>query len=251
MDRHKLWMIDHDSEFEDLPRVQAAYDMAELIDSAYADRLSEEVLKYPYKCVTEEDRDYHRLCGRINACHQKLQMMHYAKRNAISWRKEFETTQNMTFPCLFGTDRTKLLFYAESTVLFARNALDVAAPVFSQLFFGRRIDSFNDLTKKIMKDTDAGVLQSYFTFLDSVPDHAFRMLCGASRGRALRDIIVHQTNLNLAYAEYKVDSEKEKLFVIASDVAQIEFDLFLEIVCDGVEEMLGKLCSEAGKLSKT
>lgn len=44
--------------------------------------------------------------------------------------------------------------------------------------------------------------------------HAFRLLCGSERGRALRDQIIHQTNIRLDFLEYKKGSDKEKLFII-------------------------------------
>ena len=43
---------------------------------------------------------------------------------------------------------------------------------------------------------------------------AYRLLCGSEKGRALRDIIIHQANVNLIYSEYRENSEKERLFLI-------------------------------------
>lgn len=164
--------------------------------------------------------------------------------------KKFETTQNMNFPALFGTDRTKILFYIESTVLLARNVLDVAATFFARLLLNRRTDSFNDLSKRLLKEKQQEYmpLQQYFNAAGDNPTHTYRLLCGVTRGRSLRDIIIHQTNIRIEYLEYRENSEKEKLFVIIKDTPPIEFDDFLTGLCAGVEEILRVMTTETYKL---
>ena len=213
------------------------------------------ILKNPsfhrYDDLTEEEKEYLHLSAKIVACHQKLNMMQFARKHAIESRKEFETTQNMCCPALFGVDRTQILFYTESVVLFARNALDIAATFFAKLLLNVRTDSFNDLTKKLInvKTDKYAAFKNYFEFIGEDSAHAFRLLCGVTKGRALRDIIVHQTNIDIEYSEYKEKSEKEKLFVFVKDVLVFEFDEFLTNLCDGVEEILMFMISETCRLN--
>lgn len=149
-------------------------------------------------------------------CHQKIKMMLFAEKCAIKTLNEFEISQNMEMPCLFGDDETTLLYHTESTILFARNALDVVATIFHYIAFHERCDSFNKFTKRILKDESDKFfyLKSYICEIDKLDIHAFRLLCGSEKGRALRDQIVHQTNINLDYYEYKEGSDKEKLFIL-------------------------------------
>ena len=149
-------------------------------------------------------------------CHQKIKMMLFAEKCAIENLSEFEISQNMEMPCLFGDDETRLLYHTESTILFAINALDVAATIFHYLVFNQRNDSFNKFIKKILKDeSDKFIyLKSYICEINKLDIHAFHLLCGKEKGRSLRDQIVHQTNIRLDYYEYKEGSDREKLFVV-------------------------------------
>lgn len=54
-------------------------------------------------------------------------MMLYAKDKFIEVKEDFESTHNMDIPAFYGMGKTGLLFYFESMIVFARNALDVAA----------------------------------------------------------------------------------------------------------------------------
>lgn len=91
-------------------------------------------------------------------------------------------------------------------------------------------------------------LQQYFNAAGDNPTHTYRLLCGVTRGRSLRDIIIHQTNIRIEYLEYRENSEKEKLFVIIKDTPPIEFDDFLTGLCAGVEEILRVMTTETYKL---
>ena len=75
-------------------------------------------------------------------------------------------------------------------------------------------------------------LGNYFRENDEGSFGVFRLLCGSERGRALRDIIVHQANTKLEYYEYKEDSEKERLYLILKDTDPIEFDWFISSFID-------------------
>lgn len=235
---------------ESIPQSNAPYEMMDCLDAKYSGRIHPAFDFRPDENSTDIEKEYYYLRDKIVVCHQKLNMMQYARKNAIEYRQEFETTQNMNFPALFGTDKTKILFYIESTVLLARNALDVAATFFAKLLLNRRIDSFNDLSKRLVNETQQKYmpLQRYFNSVGDNPIHAYRLLCGVTKGRALRDIIIHQTNIWIEYLEYRENSEKEKLFVIIRDTPPIEFDEFLTNLCSGVEEILSVMTSETYKL---
>ncbi len=71
---------------------------------------------------------------------QKLAMMQYAIHNYHLAKTDFESTQNMTIPALYGMGKTKILFYVESAIVFARNSLDVSACIYSDILLNRRED---------------------------------------------------------------------------------------------------------------
>ena len=168
--------------------------------------------------------------------HQKLLMMLYAEYNLHKVKSEFEISQNMEFPVLYGMEKTIILFYLESMIVFARNALDIAATIYSNLFFNKRMDSFNDFSKRIISSDNVQFkeLKEHFTKHTDDGVNAYRLLCGSSRGRALRDIIIHQANVKLMYDEYKEYSEKERLFLVLKDEPPIDLD---ELVCNFIGEV--------------
>lgn len=247
--RRELQHIYEDWMGEDIPQSNATYEMMDCLDAKYSDCIDTSSFRLIDDSTSDDEREYYHLRSKVTACHQKLNMMQYARKKAIECRCEFETTQNMCCPALFGVEKTQILFYAETTVLLARSALDIAAPFFSKLLFGNRTDSFNDLSKKIINETSGkhSALHQYFKTVSNNPSHAFRLLCGVTKGRALRDIIVHQSNIRIHYLEYRENSEKEKLFVIVNDTYPIEFDEFLFNLCSGVEEILQVMVSETAK----
>ena len=139
----------------------------------------------------------------------------------------------MDFPALYGVSKTMMLFYFESMIIFARNALDVAAYVYSDLLFDTRKDSFNDVIKKVKKSADL-LLSHLKSFFDAEYNEeatklsVLKLLCGTEKGRALRDTIVHQANLKMGYYEHKEDSEKEHLFIELKDRPPFDMDIFVE-----------------------
>lgn len=233
---------------EGIPQSKATYEMMDYLEKHYS---SLSISLRRVSDLSEIEKEYLHLHTKVAACHQKLNMMQYARKNAIEYRKEFETTQNMCCPALFGLDRTKLLFYTESVILFARNALDIAATFFAKFLLNVRTDSFNDLSRKLInaQSEKYASFKNYFELVGDDSVHAFRLLCGVTKGRALRDIIVHQTNITIEYSEYKEGSEKEKLFVFVKNVPYFEFDEFLTNLCDGVEEILMFMISETRRFS--
>lgn len=197
------------------------------------------ILKYANSDDDESNKEYNYLLQKALAAHQKLAMMYFAEFNIHEAKTDFEGTQNMNCPALYGLGRTQILFYVESMILFARNALDIAATIYSKLILNRRIDSFNDFSKRIMA-SDNPLYEDLKTYFEDNTDntiHAFRLLCGSERGRALRDIIIHQSNIRLEYLEYKENSEKERLFLILKDVDPIDLDYFISTFLEEIEEI--------------
>lgn len=179
---------------------------------------------------------------------QKLSMMNYAEYNIHNIKAEFENTQNMEIPALYGMGKTIILFYFESMIVFARNALDVAATIYADLFFDKRTDSFNDFSKWIL-NTEKAEIMPLKKYLNNSNNNlcVYRLLCGSQKGRALRDIIIHQTNVKLVYSEYKENSEKERLFLQLKNMPLIDLDLFVLTFIDEVEELFNitnKCCEE-------
>lgn len=208
-----------------------------------------------YLGSASDNERINRLTNKVITAHQKLVMMMFAEYNIHKAKNDFESTQNMDVPALCGMGNTKILFYVESMILFARNALDVAATVYADLFFDKRMDSFNDFSKRIIKSDDSVLkkLGNYFRENDEGSFGVFRLLCGSERGRALRDIIVHQANIKLEYYEYKEHSEKERLYLILKDTDPIEFDWFISSFIDEFEEIFNQTtacCKEYLKKNK-
>lgn len=203
LDRDELVSLDLKltSEYGDvIPKIQIGHDLFNLIENNTS--------------IDREIKIY--LKEKAVICHQKIKLMLFAEKCAIENLNEFEISQNMEMPCLFGDDETMLFYHTESTILFARNALDIVATIFHYLVFHERNDSFNKFIKKILKDeSDKFIyLKSYICEINKLDIHAFHLLCSSEKGRALRDQIAHQTNIRLDYYEYKEGSDKEKLFVV-------------------------------------
>ena len=197
-------------------------------------------IKYPEEGCKEKDEKFDFLYDKALAVHQKIAMMLYAKNKFIEMKEDFESTQNMDIPAFYGMGKTGLLFYFESMIVFARNALDVAAFVYSDLFFNQRMDSFNKFMKKVKKSEDPLLedLQQYYIKAEEGEASTLRLLCGSEKGRALRDIIVHQANVHMEYYEYKENSEKEHLFLKVKDAAPIDMDFFMSYFTQDVIEIL-------------
>lgn len=68
-------------------------------------------------------------------CHQKIKMMLFAEINAMKKLNEFEATQNMEVPCLFGDDETILLYHTESMILFCKKCVRCSCCYFSLCSF--------------------------------------------------------------------------------------------------------------------
>ena len=219
------WMVSEKIEIEE---TYVAKDMAMITE-----------LKYPGKISKEVDEKFDFMYDKALATHQKLAMMMYAKRKLIDVKSDFEATQNMCVPALYGMGKTRILFYFESMIVFARNALDVAAYVYSDLLFDERIDSFNKFIKKVEKSSDPMLdnLKDFFKYKDDELS-ALRLLCGSEKGRAMRDIIVHQANVRMGYYEYKENSEQEHLFLEIKDVEPFDIDAFLSYFTQDVIDIL-------------
>lgn len=199
-------------------------------------------LKYSQSNDEESEKEYNYLLQKALAAHQKLAMMYFAEYNIHDVKSDFESTQNMECPALYGIGKTQILFYVESMILFARNALDVAATVYSKLIFNKRTDSYNEFSKRVISSNNSSLteLKTYLENHSGNTLSAFRLLCGTEKGRALRDIIVHQSNIKLEYLEYKENSEKERLFLILKDTEPVDFNCFITTFLEEVEELFSK-----------
>ena len=212
----------------EIKKTFVARDIVECIEKKYPDTGDEKI-----------DEMYDYLYDKALTAHQKLVMMMFAEYKIHKSKEEFESTQNMDIPTLCGMGNTKILFYVESMIVFARNALDVMSTIYSDLIFNIRLDSFNKFSKTVIKSEDSLLtnLKQYFTDNNNERLSAFRLLCGSEKGRALRDIIIHQANIRLEYHEYKENSEKESLFLRLKDMEPIDFEWFVSNFIEEVEEI--------------
>lgn len=212
----------------DIKKLYIAKDIVDLVLLKY-DEIQEE---------TNEQLQY--LFRKIEAANQKIGMTLFAENEFHKCKADFESRQNMDVPACYGLGKTKILFYLESMVVYARNTLDVLSPIFSDLCFNKRVDSFNKFTKLIKNNTDSKFekLKKYFNDASGCELSVYRLLCGEENGRALRDIIIHQTNINIEYDEYKENSEKEILFIYFKDMPPIPIDMFVTLFCIGFIDIL-------------
>lgn len=167
-------------------------------------------LQAMFRRMTPDRRD--RLQGRLERTCRKLCLMWQAGDWALEADKEFGTSTLREAPALFGNEAVCVHYHLEALVLFARSALDIGAGIFGELlpkpFLQKRYDSFNDLVKQIGKSGPPG-LQLFFLPLRGSETSWLSILCGAERGRSLRDKIAHQTEFPLDYIELNPNSEKE------------------------------------------
>lgn len=192
--------------------------------------LNEYLLKEYKQCNLQFDT-YQTFTNLIDEYHEKCNMMFYAKEKALSSKIEFEVTQNMDVPCLFGEDETTIRFYVEAMILFTRAAMDYAAGIFSCYLFTFKIDSFNKLRKNIIKNRNNFVeIAELFESTNENEFTVISLLCGNERGKALRDQIVHKNSIKFEYCEYKENSEKEQLYIIINET-YIVFEEFIDIFC--------------------
>ena len=210
--------------------------------SAVKDLMSIVSAKFSHSLSNGENEQYDHFISKALAAQQKLIMMFYAKQKALEARSSFESTQNMDFPSLYGLGKTALLFYLESIIVFARNSLDVIATIYGFWVYHKRFDSFNKFSKKILNESNPTLssLKEFYTNLANDELSSFRLLCGNEKGRALRDIIIHQANINLQYMEYMENREKEKLFILINGIEPIEFDFFVEFFPRDVLTLIDK-----------
>ena len=179
--------------------------------------------------ISDENKES--LYNKALSCQDKINMMRFSSQKSLWFKAQFEATQNMDIPCLIGDDETELLFYTESTIIFARTALDVLTPIISQAVYKKREDSFNSFSKRIRNDLDERVepLKRKFYDYENDETHACLLLCGSEKGRALRDQLIHQTTIKLDYLEYS-NSDKEMLFLLLNKgTLALPFDLFIPI----------------------
>jgi|SRR5580700_3235794 hypothetical protein len=195
------------------------------------------------------------LTAKLEHCCRKICMMCSAGERALEAEREFYLTTYRDAPVLFGQDAIELSYHLEAFVYFARSSLDLVATIFGLLFFKKKMDSFNDLTKMIIsdtkKDTIAHLDEDFVSWVASErrdPNGWLPVLCGDERGRALRDKIAHQTGFPIHYEELFVDSERDYAVVRVSDDTTFPLKNFLDAVRDGVIDNFIRFEKEAMRL---
>ncbi|MGD1838007.1 MAG: hypothetical protein ACPKPY_08120 [Nitrososphaeraceae archaeon] len=174
----------------------------------------------------------------LNSC-RKLYMLHGAGVSAIKVEHDFIVSQDRECPALIWEEEIELLYHLEAMVLFARSSLDLGANIFANLMlepFGtRRMDSFNDFSKFILKTSDEklGAVRELISEMDNNEFSWLRLLCGSSKGRALRDKIAHQTIILVDYFEAEGKEDKEYCHVVINNIP-FRLELFIHNICLGV-----------------
>jgi hypothetical protein len=192
------------------------------------------------------------ITAKLEHCCRKICNMCYAGERSKDAEREFYSSTIQESPGLWGEDAIILSYHLEAFVYFARSSLDLAATIFALLLLDKKMDSFNDLTKKLAKlhkSGDPGRLDKAFLFwVASERDNEkgwLRVLCGEERGRSLRDKIAHQTGFPIDYQEFSLLSEKAHAVVRLSRDTTLPLLDFLEAVRDGVIENFIRFETEA------
>jgi len=149
--------------------------------------------------------------------------------------------QNQEFPALIWEEEIELLYHLEAMILFARSALDLGAYVFSSFLPSSisqpSVDSFNEFSKRILKTVDDSIseLRDALRELEDDDESWYRLLCGTSKGRSLRDKIAHQTIVHIDYRPIRPNSDKEVCHVIMGSYWHaVSLPDFVDRLCSGV-----------------
>jgi hypothetical protein len=162
-------------------------------------------------------------------------MMCIAAERAKVAEADFYSTTIRDAPALFGDDAIEVAYHLESFIFFARSSLDVSSVIFGEFLLNKDYDSFNDLSKAILKiGSKLKNLSDHVSTLRKDDYSWFSVLCGTERGRALRDKVAHQTGFPIDYEELTLVSEKENAVVRLSRTVTRRLDEFLDSVRDGV-----------------
>jgi len=136
-----------------------------------------------------------------NSC-RKILMACKAGEEAISCEEEIMVGQDREIPALIWDDEIELLYHVEAMILFARSFLDIIAYIFSAFLFSKRIDSFNEFRRRLVKAPDekrVNILRKYLFKCESIQESWINLLVGTEKGRSLRDKIAHQTIVAIEY----------------------------------------------------
>jgi len=129
-------------------------------------------------------------------------MMCIAAERAKAAEADFYSTTIRDAPALFGDDAIEVAYHLESFIFFARSSLDVSSVIFGEFLLNKDYDSFNDLSKAILKmGSKLKTLSDHVSTLRKDDYSWFSVLCGTERGRALRDKVAHQTGFPIDYEE--------------------------------------------------
>ena len=165
---------------------------------------------------------------------KKLLMSWYGGYQAIEEEREFMTTQSRYGPALIWDSEIKVYYHLESMILLGRSALDLAAYIFSKLILGQRIDSFNQLRKKLLKNSDP-TFNPLKQLIDSQKSINWVDLVSGTKSRSLRDKIAHQSTIHIEYNETNPNSDKEYCHVeIDGDIMPLEE--FIEELRGGIKD---------------
>ena len=186
----------------------------------------------------KDNENYHLLQAKLSASCRKMVMMWVAGDRAIKAEAEFYSVTYHDSPALFGKDAVDLNYHLESLVLFARSALDISSRLFGELlpepFQKKRFDSFNDLVKAILANSQPSNLAATFESLRDDPFSWLSFVANVQKGRSLRDQLAHQIGFPIEYIALRPPSEKESAVVLLGDDKYIPIPQFVNKLREGV-----------------
>lgn len=187
-----------------------------------------------------EVEDWKRTNAKIEQSVRKLLMMWTAGEKALEAERDFYSTTIQEAPALYGEHSVEIQYHCEALVFFARSAMDIAAYAFGKLLppplSVKRVDSFNDLLKAIVKQGPSHPLAILIENWRAAESGWLPLIANLEKGRSLRDQLAHQKGFPIDYQDISLTSEKRSAFVILSGSNAVPLKALVEMIRVGVVE---------------
>jgi hypothetical protein len=187
-----------------------------------------------------EAEDRKRIGAKIEQSVRKLLMMWTAGEKAIAAEREFYSATVQEAPALYGQDAIEIQYHCEALLFFARSAMDLAGYAFGRLLppplSVKRVDSFNDLLKAIVKQGPDHPLTTLIERWRVTEPGWLSLIAGLEKGRSLRDQLAHQKGFPLDYQDVSLSSEKRSAVVVLNHSGTIPLKTLIETLRVGVVE---------------
>jgi hypothetical protein len=189
---------------------------------------------------------------RLDACDMKIR---FAAKSFLENEKIIRELQHGEFIYFDDQSRLSMNFYTESFVIFLRAALDLSISAYDAYFNEKTstsIDSFNNFIKQVSKiqekeDQSTWIPANSLSFWSNLfQDYALEegymwlhALVGKSKGRSLRDLVIHRQNV---YIDTWIDDNDRGRFVIGLTKDSMGYVMpWLEHIFESSQKVIGKV----------